>query len=138
MTTRANFIVLSQLSSLLRLRLVLLADAAVSGATGLAMMAGAGFVDGLLGIPGPLLRYAGMSLLPFAVIVAVVAMRERVSRPAAWAVVAYNALWAIDSIVLMLSGFIAPTALGYAFITFQAIVVAIFAELQFVALRKSQ
>ena len=135
MNTRTNFIVLSQLSSLLRLRLALLADAAVSGATGLAMMAGAGFVDGLLGIPAPLLRYAGLSLLPFAAIVAFVATRTQVSRPAAWAVVAYNVLWAADSVVLMASGWIAPTALGYAFIAFQAIVVAAFAELQFMALR---
>ena len=135
MTTRTNFIDFTQPASLLRL--ALLADAAVSGATGLAMVAGAGFVDGLLGIPGPLLRYAGLSLLPFAAIVAVVATRDRLSRPAVWAVIAYNALWAVDSVVLMLSGWIAPTTLGYAFIAFQAAVVAIFAELQYMALRKT-
>jgi hypothetical protein len=136
MNTRTNLIDLSQPASLLRL--ALLADAAVSGATGLAMMVSAGYVDGLLGVPSALLRYAGLSLLPFAALVIFVATRERISRPAAWAIVAYNALWAVDSIVLMVSGWIAPTALGYAFIAFQAVVVAAFAELQYVALRKTR
>ena len=136
MNTRTNPIDLSQPASLLRL--ALLADAAVSGATGLVMMAGAGYVDGLLGVPSAVLRYAGLSLLPFAALVVFVATRERISRPAAWAIVAYNALWAVDSVVLMASGWIAPTALGYAFIAFQAVIVAAFAELQYVALRKTR
>jgi hypothetical protein len=135
MNSRINLMDLSQPSSFLRL--ALLADAAVSGVTGLAMMLGAGVVDGLLGVPGVLLRYAGLSLLPFAALVAFLATRENLSRPAAWAVVAYNALWAVDSIVLMASGWIAPTALGYAFIAFQALVVAIFAKLQYIGLRKA-
>jgi hypothetical protein len=135
MNSRINLMDLSQPSSFLRL--ALLADAAVSGATGLAMMLGAGVVDGLLGVPGVLLRYAGLSLLPFAALVAFLATRENLSRPAAWAVVAFNALWAVDSIVLMASGWIAPTALGYAFIAFQALVVAIFAKLQYIGLRKA-
>jgi hypothetical protein len=135
MNSRINLMDLSQPSSFLRL--ALLADAAVSSATGLAMMLGAGVVDGLLGVPGVLLRYAGLSLMPFAALVAFLATRENLSRPAAWAVVAYNALWAVDSIVLMASGWIAPTALGYAFIAFQALVVAIFAKLQYIGLRKA-
>jgi hypothetical protein len=135
MNSRINLMDLSQPSSFLRL--ALLADAAVSGVTGLAMMLGAGVVDGLLGVPGVLLRYAGLSLMPFAALVAFLATRENLSRPAAWAVVAYNALWAVDSIVLMASGWIAPTALGYAFIAFQALVVAIFAKLQYIGLRKA-
>jgi hypothetical protein len=133
MNSRINLMDLSQPSSFLRL--ALLADATVSGVTGLAMMLGAGVVDGLLGVPGELLRYAGLSLLPFAALVAFLATRESLSRPAAWAVVAYNALWAVDSIVLLASGWIAPTALGYAFIAFQALVVAIFAKLQYIGLR---
>jgi hypothetical protein len=135
MNTRINLMDLSRTSSFLRLALI--ADAAVSGATGLAMMLGAGVVDGLLGVPGPLLRYAGLSLLPFAALVAFLATRDDIPRPAVWAVVACNALWAVNSIVLMASGWIAPTALGYAFIAFQALVVAIFAELQYVGLRKA-
>jgi hypothetical protein len=53
-----------------------------------------------------------------------------------WAIVAYNTLWAVDSVVLLVSGTVTPTALGYAFVIFQAAVVAGFAGLQIVGLRK--
>jgi hypothetical protein len=118
------------------LRFALLADAAASGATGLLAFAGAGILSGLLGLPTQLLLYAGFSLLPYAAIVAYAGTRPIVSRPAVWAIVAYNALWAVDSIVLLVSGYVAPTALGYAFVIFQAAVVAGFAGLQIVGLRK--
>ena len=42
------------------------------------------------------------------------------------------------SIGLLVSGWVAPTALGYAFVIAQAIVVGVFAELQFVGLRRSE
>ena len=118
------------------LRLALIADAAVSGFTGLAMVLGAGIVDGLLGLPATLLHYAGLSLIPFAALVGFIATRERLSRPAVWAIIAYNALWAVDSIVLIAGGWLTPTLLGYAFTVAQAIVVAAFAELQYVGMRK--
>jgi hypothetical protein len=118
------------------LRLALLADALVSGATGLLAFAGASLLDTLLGLPTEFLRYAGLSLIPYAAIVAYVGTRPSVSRAAVWAIVAYNALWAIDSIVLLASGYVAPSALGYAFVIFQAAVVAGFAGLQVVGLRK--
>jgi len=118
------------------LRLALVADAAVSGFTGLAMILGAGIVDGLLGLPASLLHYAGLSLIPFAAVVGLIATREQLSRPAVWAVIAYNALWAVDSIVLLAGGWFTPTLLGYAFTVAQAVVVAAFAELQYVGMRK--
>jgi len=118
------------------LRLALIADAAVSGFTGIAMVLGGSMVDGLLGLPAPLLRYAGLSLLPFAALVGFIATRERVSQQAAWAVIAYNALWAVDSIVLIAGGWLTPTLLGYAFTVAQAIVVATLAGLQYVGMRK--
>jgi hypothetical protein len=118
------------------LRLALIADAAVSAFTGLAMILGAGIVDGLLGLPATLLHYAGLSLIPFAAVVGFIATRERPSRPAVWAVIAYNALWAVDSIVLIAGGWLTPTLLGYAFTVAQAIVVSAFAELQYVGMRK--
>ena len=117
---------------------VLLADAATSGATGLLMMLGAGAAGELLGIPDALLRYAGFTLLPFALLVAYLATRESVWRPAVWAVVAANALWAADSVLLLLTGWIEPNELGIAFIVGQALVVAAFAELEYLGLRRSQ
>lgn len=119
------------------LRRVLLADAATSGATGLLMALGAGVLEPWLGVPAMLLDYAGLSLLPFAALVAYLATRENMPRSAVWVVVACNALWAVDSIVLLLSGWIDPTGLGRAFVIAQAVVVALFAELEYFGLRKS-
>jgi hypothetical protein len=118
-------------------RRVLVADAIISGVTGIIMMAGSTMLESLLGVPATLLRYAGASLLPFAAAVAWLARRESLPNSAVWTVIAVNALWAIDSIVLLFTGWIAPTMLGYAFIVFQAIVVAGLAELQYVGLRRS-
>lgn len=120
------------------LRRALYADAAISGATGLLMMLGAGLLQDILGVPDSLLYYAGLSLLPFAALLVYLATRESLARPVIWAVIVYNALWAIDSILLLFTGWVAPTALGYAFISAQAVVVAIFAELQYLGLRRLQ
>lgn len=119
------------------LRQALLADAATSGACGLLMLGGAGLLAPLLGLPQALLAYAGLSLLPFAAFLAVLALRETVARPLVWAVIAANVIWAADSLLLLASGWVAPTAAGYAFVLAQAAVVALYAELQYLGLRRS-
>jgi len=52
-------------------------------------------------------------------------------------VIAINAAWAIASIVLLLSGWGSPTLFGQALIVMQTIAVGVFAELQFIGLRRS-
>ena len=118
------------------LRTVLLADAIASGATGLLMIAGAGLLAGLLGLPVALMREAGLVLIPYVAFVAWVGTREAISRRAVQAIIALNVLWVAGSIGLLLSGWIAPTMLGYAFVIAQGAVVAVLAELQFVGLRR--
>ena len=119
------------------LRTVLLADAIASGATGLLMVAGAGMLDGLLGLPVALLREAGLVLIPYVGFVAWVGTREAISRSAVQAIIALNVLWVAGSIGVLVSGWVAPTMLGTAFVIAQAAVVAVLAELQFVGLRRS-
>ncbi len=119
------------------LRRVLRTDAVVSGATGLLMLGGATFLTRFLALPEPLLRSAGLVLLPYAAFVAYIATRERLARPAVWAVIIANALWTTDSIMLLLSGWVVPNALGYAFVIAQALVVAVFAELQYIGIRRA-
>jgi hypothetical protein len=119
------------------LRYALLADAVASGATGLMMIAGAGLLDGLLGLPAALMREAGLLLVPYVAFVAYVGTRETIARPAVQATIALNLLWVAGSVGLLMSGYVAPTVLGYAFVIFQAVVVGVFAELQLIGLRRS-
>lgn len=119
------------------LRWVLLADAATCVATGLLLALGSGVIEQFLGLPAVLARYAGVSLLPFAAFVAYLATRVSLSPPAIWAAIVLNVLWTVDSILLLLSGWVEPTELGSAFVMFQALGVAIFAALEYVGLRKS-
>jgi hypothetical protein len=118
------------------LRYALLADAIASGATGLLLIAGAGFLAGLLGLPTALMRAAGVLLVPYVAFVAFVATRETTSRAAVQVVIACNAVWAAASMLLLVTDYVAPTGLGTAFVIAQAAVVAVFGELQFVGLRR--
>ncbi len=122
--------------SALPLRRTLLADAALTGATGLLLVVGASPLSGLLGLPHPLLFWAGLSLLPFAGLVALLARRGRAPRTAVWAVVLYNALWVVDSVLLLALGWVSPTVLGSAFVLAQAAVVGVFALAQWAALQQ--
>ncbi len=119
------------------LRLALLADAIASGATGLQMTLLSGTLAALLNLPEDLLFDAGIVLLPYAAFVGYLSRRETLPRWIVFAVIVCNVLWAADSLILAFSGWIAPNAFGYAFIIFQALVVAVFAELQYIGLRRS-
>ncbi|HYG91588.1 MAG TPA: hypothetical protein VD978_35660 [Azospirillum sp.] len=119
------------------LRRVLLADAAVSALMGVVLAVDAGMLAGWLGLPVPLLRWAGVSLLPFAAMLVYLATRPAVPRRAAWAVIAVDALWIVDSAVLLLGGWVEPTALGTMFVIGQAVAVLVFAELTWFGLRRT-
>ena len=119
------------------LRKALLADALLSGITGLALLLAAGPLATLEGLPVGLLRWSGFILIPFAAFVAWLGTRERVQRPLVFAVVACNALWALDSVLLLVTGWVEPTILGEVFVLGQAAVVAVLAELEFLGLRRS-
>ncbi len=119
------------------LRQALLSDAVTTIACALLMLFGAGFLDSVLGLPAGLLRMAGIVLVPYAAWVAYLGTRDRLGRLAVWAVVTANAVWAIDSLALLLGGWVSPTPAGYAFVLAQAVVVALYAELQAMGLKRS-
>ena len=126
------------LRQITNLRFALLADAVASGATGLMMIAGADLLTSLLGLPVALMREAGLLLVPYVALVAYVGTRQNIPHGAVKAIIALNVLWVLGSVGLLVSGFVAPTALGYAFVIAQAIVVGVFAELQFIGLRRER
>jgi hypothetical protein len=118
------------------LRRALLADAVISGATGLLMLTGASLLETWLGVPAALMRVAGVVLLPFAGLVVYLSKRSQISRSGVWTVIALNVAWVAGSVLLLVSRSIEPTTLGIAFIGAQSLAVAFFAEVQYVGLRK--
>jgi hypothetical protein len=118
------------------LRQALLADAVTSGACGLLMLLGAGNLS-FLGLPEALLRIAGAVLLPYAAVVGWLGTRDTVLRIAAWAVILGNVVWVLDSLLLIVSGWVEPTRAGTAFVILQATAVGMYAELQLIGLRRS-
>ena len=112
------------------LRHALLLDAIVSGATGALLWLGAGPLAGLLGLPHALLTGAGVFCVVYALGLAVLARRADIPRALAMAVVAGNIVWVVLSLWLPVSGLVAPTTLGTAFVLVQAAAVMAFAVLQ--------
>jgi hypothetical protein len=119
------------------LRDALFADAAVSGGAAILMMGGASSLAPWLGLPSGLLFWAGAALLPFVAMQVVVASRESASRNILIDIIAINALWVAASFGLLFSGAIEPSLLGKAFVTLQALIVALLAELQFIEMRRA-
>lgn len=118
------------------LRRALQADAAVSAACGLLMAAGAGPLSGLLGLPQALLLPAGLALLPYAGLLLWLSARPVPPAGGVWLVIAANVLWAADCLLVLVAGWFQPTGLGIAFVVVQAMTVLLFAELQYIGLRR--
>lgn len=119
------------------LRLTLKVDALAGGAMGLLMALAAQPLGELLGLPFVLLLVAGIVLLPLALVLYWMSNQPALSRTGVWAVIALNALWVVESAALLVTGYVQPTALGYAFVIGQALAVLLFAELEFFGLRRS-
>jgi hypothetical protein len=118
------------------LRRAILADAVLSGATGLLMIVGAGFLAELLAIPASVLLAAGLILVPYVAFVVYVGTRPNIPRGGVSLIVGANAVWTVASIALLVAGLISPNLLGYAFVIGQAAVVALLGELQYIGLRR--
>lgn len=113
---------------------VLILDAAMSGAAGVAMIAGAALLAPLLALPQPLLQIAGALLIPWTIALALLA-RGAVSPGALKAVIAVNLAWVAASIAVIFAA--TPNLWGIAFIAAQAAAVAGFAALQIAALKRN-
>ena len=104
---------------------------------GAAYLLAAPLLDDLLGLPAGLLRGIGAFLLVYAAAVWLVGARRRHRRrPPSAPSSACNALWAVGSVVVVLTGAGTPTTVGAVWIVLQAVVVAAFAVLQVAGLRR--
>src|SRR5688572_20599376 len=121
----------------LLLRRALVLDAVVSGATVLLLVTAAGLLANVLALPETLLRYAGAGLVPFVFFVAYVARQPKVPRAGLLSIIVLNVAWVLASLWLLLGDEVRPNALGTAFIIVQAVAVALFAEMQFIGLRRA-
>lgn len=120
------------------MRTILLFDAVVSGATGAALLVGAGSLGELLDLSPTFLRLVGASLIPFVAFVGYSAARVAFSVGSVKAVIAMNLAWTIASLILLVSGWVDPSRIGYGFIIGQAFFVGLFGEVQFSLLRRLQ
>jgi hypothetical protein len=110
-------------------------DAVASAVLGALLVVTSEATGQLLDLPAMLLLDAGVVMLVWAGVTGWLGTRARVPRGGAAAVIIVNVLWAIDSLALLLTGWVEPNGLGVAFVVVQALAVLGLAALQYVGLR---
>jgi hypothetical protein len=118
------------------LRLALKADAVITGANALAYLAAFAVLDSWLGVPTAALLGVGAFLAVYSGLVWRLATRPSMPTPAVAAVIAGNALWAVDSLIVLALDTFSPTLAGQVVIAVQAVGVAGFAAIQYLGLRR--
>lgn len=124
------------MSSTLFLRRILALDSLSCAAMGLLMAFGAASLAPLFGLPEPLVRTAGLLLLPLAVFIFWLATRPAPPRALVWLVILGNVGWTAESLIVL--GQHQASALGTAFVSAQAAAVLGLAALEYVGLRKAR
>ena len=120
------------------LRFALRLDAAGSGVLGLVELAAAAPLADPLGMTTAGLRGTGAFLVAYALGLVLLAARPVIPRAAAWAVVVGNTAWVLGSMGAAVAGRDTFTALGVAVVLAQAAAVAVFADLQWLGLRRAR
>ena len=119
------------------LRRALMADAIFSGASALLLAFGAAILAPRFDLPAALLREAGLFLIAYTALVGWLGTRQSAPKALLMVVIAGNAAWTVGSIALLFSSAVSPNLLGEAVVVAQAIATGVFAELQYVGLRRS-
>jgi hypothetical protein len=119
------------------LRRALIADAIFSGVAALGFTFGAGAFASLFNMPEVFLREVGLFLIAYAAFVGWLGTRQTMMKALVAIVIVGNAAWTLGSIALLFSGSVSPNLLGMVMVVAQAIATGVFAELQYIGLRKS-
>ncbi len=123
------------MSNSLFLRRILALDSLSCLAIGLPMSLGAAALAPLFGLPGALVRGAGLALLPLAAFIFWLATRAAPPRTLVWLVILGNLAWTAESFIIL--GQHHATALGTAFVSAQALAVLGLAMLEYAGLRRA-
>ena len=119
------------------LRLSLRLDALVSAAFAALVLIGGPVLVDLLGAPLTLLWSVGVAVLAWSGALWWAERRERISPRAVWTIIALNLMWSLESVLLVVLGWVPLTGLGIAFVLLQAAAVLGLTDLQFVGLRRA-
>ncbi|MEO3795382.1 hypothetical protein ABGB14_34640 [Nonomuraea sp. B10E15] len=119
-----------------RLRLILRVDGWSTAVFGVIMLAGAQALSGPLGLPTSWSIPFGVAMLGGAAALGLIAGYPRIPPRHAAFVVAGNTLSCVALLVLAFSGLIPLTGLGVAFLLAGALVVAVYAALELMGLRR--
>jgi hypothetical protein len=121
----------------LLLRRALVADAIFSGLGAVGFTLGAEVFASLFNLPEALLRETGLFLIAYSILVGWLGTRASMPKALVLIVVVGNAAWTLASIALLFSGMVSPNIPGEIVVVMQAIATGVFAELQYIGLRKS-
>jgi hypothetical protein len=119
------------------LRRALIADAIFSGIAALGFTFGAGAFAALFNLPEAFLREVGLFLIAYAAFVGWLGTRQAMIKALVLLVIVGNVAWTLASIALLFSGSVSPNMLGIVMVVAQAIATGVFADLQYIGLRKS-
>ena len=119
------------------LRRALLADATLTSVAGIVLVLAANPLGVFFDLPAAMLQIAGMIFIPFGAFAGWLGTRPRVLRTLVFVVIVLNALWALDSALLILTRWVETTPIGEFFVLGQAVIVAAIAEVEFIGLRRS-
>lgn len=111
-------------------------DAAITGANGVAYLAGAGLLTGLLGPSPVVLIGIGAFLTAYALVVALIGRGRPISLAAVRGAALLNLAWVAASLVVAAGGLIDLTGWGRLWAVAQAVVVLAFAILQLAGIRR--
>jgi hypothetical protein len=120
------------------LRTVIGLDAAACGLMGAAFAFDASLLAGPLGLTPAFMQPVGLFLVVYAAGLVFLALRPSLPRGAVWALVGFNAVWAIESFAMLALGWVQPTTLGVAFVAVQAVAALIVGDLQYLVLRRAK
>jgi hypothetical protein len=123
------------------LRRVIAMDAIATSIMALSMVVAAQPLSILFGLPSLFLTITGLLLLPFAAWVGWLASQYTPPRKLVWLLIASNAVWIADSLLLLFGAWTPLTAsvtpLGTEFIAIQTLLTMIITALEFAAVKRT-